>query len=664
MESERKTPVEGERPSGQGLVLLPSPVSVRFGAGEVSLPVGGRISFSRQVDMDLGNLLARQVSDEIGRATGLTWDRARGDRWPSFIELDLDPGLDDQEYSLSIAGEPAGIRVRGGDGEGLRYGVQTLRQIIRQCGETLPLLEIEDRPVYRLRSYSLDVTRGRVPTMDWLRHWVDVLGFYKFNQLQLYIEHSFAFDGMSESWHGKSPLRPQDILDLDEYCARLGIELVPSISTFGHHYTDLRTRGLRELGEFPEEADRLYSFIERQEHHTLNVTHPGAFAFSTRLIDSYAELFRTDKFNIGADETFDLGKGRSRAKAEQVGVADMYADYVIRLCDHIRERGGQPMFWGDIAVAMPRVLERLPKDCILLNWLYDPDVGEEKVRVVADTGARQVVCSAVHAWNTLIPWVDGAWRNISRLSAYGLQYQAVGALVTDWGDYGHINDPRMSMPGLAYAAQCFWNMEDADKDRVDRALSLLEYGDPTGTSMRALTDASRCVSFSWGDMVQYLELDDGQGGVNRDVADFLPQISPHIWERGYPSDLEGARRGFLASLAERLGAAEEYNRKLSRAQEDLGHALAGGGASADQSLQAQLVALQGQRIFNRIGLVLAGRSGLVDQQPSREEAWGLAADLETWFETYRSVWRRVSRESELRRISSLIWTYADMLRRD
>ena len=45
-------------------------------------------------------------------------------------------------------------------------GVQTLRQIIMQCGLVLLALHIQDRSAYLTRIYSLDVTCGRVPTMD------------------------------------------------------------------------------------------------------------------------------------------------------------------------------------------------------------------------------------------------------------------------------------------------------------------------------------------------------------------------------------------------------------------------------------------------------------------------------------------------------------------
>ena len=197
--------------------------------------------------------------------------------------------------------------------------------------------------------------------------------------------------------------------------------------------------------------------MERQRHHTLNITEPESLAFSFKLIDAYMQLFRTRKFNICGDETFDLGRGRSKPEAERRGVAAMYADFVSQLCRHLSERGRDPMFWGDIAVEMPQILGLLPDNVTLLNWLYAPGIGEDKVRLVAQAGAPQYVCSAVWCWNALLPRLDDSWNNISRLARYGVKYGAVGYLVTDWGDYGHVNDPRMAVSGMIFGAQCAWN---------------------------------------------------------------------------------------------------------------------------------------------------------------------------------------------------------------
>ena len=51
------------------------------------------------------------------------------------------------------------------------------------------------------------------------------------------------------------------------------MELVPSLSTFGHLYEALRSKSFRELCEL-EIRDEEYSFVDRMAHHTLDVTNP------------------------------------------------------------------------------------------------------------------------------------------------------------------------------------------------------------------------------------------------------------------------------------------------------------------------------------------------------------------------------------------------------
>ena len=46
--------------------------------------------------------------------------------------------------------------------------------------------------------------------------------------------------------------------------------------------------------------------------------------------------------------------------------------------------------------------------------------------------------------------LDYSYQNISRMCSYGVKYKAAGVLNTDWGDYGHINHPSLSIPGMIY----------------------------------------------------------------------------------------------------------------------------------------------------------------------------------------------------------------------
>lgn len=44
---------------------------------------------------------------------------------------------------------------------------------------------------------------------------------------------------------------------------------------------------------------------------------------------------------------------------------------------------------------MPEILETLPNNVTLLNWQYEPEATDEKIQLVAQAGAKQIVCPAV-----------------------------------------------------------------------------------------------------------------------------------------------------------------------------------------------------------------------------------------------------------------------------
>lgn len=653
--------------------IIPEPNSMTVGEGVVSLPYAGRVNESIAIG-DGDYLLAHQLVADIRSATGLDWDVATGDMWPGFISLHIADSDASEEagipgaYTLTI--DIDGIAITGCDFEGVRDGVQTLRQLIRQNGAVLPVLQIEDAPAYRIRGYYLDATRGRVPTLAWLKQWADKLCLYKYNQLQLYIEHTFAFDGMSETWRGSSPLTPADILEFDQYCANLGIELVPSVSTFGHQYVAMRTQELRELGEFLEDADRPFSFIERMRHHTLNVADDRAFAFSTQLVDSYLQLFRTKRFNICADETFDLGKGQSKQEAQRVGVATLYATYVGKLCEHLSQQGREPMFWGDIAIEMPEILETLPNNVTLLNWQYDPEATDEKIQLVAKAGAKQIVCPAVWGWNALLPRIDDAWNNIARIARYGVDCGAEGMLVTDWGDFGHVNDPRMAVPGMIFGAQYAWNPDgDSSGDTAENDLlarvSRVEYGDCSARFVALLRSASVQAVFTWRELVEYLELDDGAGNCNTDVAQTIPCLTERLANQETALTLREARDRMMRNMTTAIERIPQANRKLQQCMVEIAPIMAHTGKSSIAA--AVRIAMEGQLLLNRVGFALAGAHDVRDahdvddQQPS--DCCALARDLECWCEAYAKEWAVTSQPSELHRIQETVWKAADELRR-
>ena len=65
----------------------------------------------------------------------------------------------------------------------------------------------------------LDVSRCKVPRMDELFRLIELIARLGYNELQLYIEHTFAFSKHETVWQDASPITAEEIRKIDEFCA-------------------------------------------------------------------------------------------------------------------------------------------------------------------------------------------------------------------------------------------------------------------------------------------------------------------------------------------------------------------------------------------------------------------------------------------------------------
>ena len=554
---------------------------------------------------------------------GLELDLNRGAARTGDIALTLDPALAADHYRLTVA--PAGVTLAAGGDEALCNGVQTLCQLVQNHGAALPAQQILDWPDMANRGYYFDCSRGRVTTLAYLKTVADRLCRYKVNQWQLYIEHTYLFRDLSEAWRDDTPLTAAEILELDEYCAARHIELVPSLASFGHMYKILSTKTCCDLCELEDSEKIPFTYTYAGWHHTLNAANPDSLDFVIRLIDEYRSLFRTNKFNICDDETFDLGKGRSRDLAEKEGVQALYVRHVKALCEHIVAGGGIPQFWGDIMWRFPESCRELPPETICLNWGYLPDQRENEIRDIAASGITQYACPGCCGWNCWMPLLDYAYRNNRVMCHHARKYGAVGLLNTDWGDYGHINDPRLTIPGLLYGAAFAWNADPVPFEEINEAVSRLEWNDATGTLVGAMAALAHHEVFDWQHAVNWIESDDARR------AELLAEL-----------DLT-AVAGANAAVAEARAAALAAGPGMPVGQRDI--------------LQLICVVADGITLWNDIGAYLGTAPA-----PGTGEGPALAARLEHWFYRYRREWDKTSRQSGMPNLIRLMNAWADCLR--
>jgi len=394
-----------------------------------------------------------------------------------------------QAYRLRVL--PTQIQLIGAGPPGVLYGLQTLHQLAILCGPTWPCLEIEDRPGLAVRGVSYDVSRGKVPTLDTLKALADRLALLKFNQLQLYVEHTFAFAFDPDISAGCSPLTPDEIRALDTWCRARRIELVPSLASFGHMARILSLPQYRHLAEVsPETSWEQMSWHQRVRGLTLDVSNPASRALLRQMYAEYLPLFSSGRVNICCDETYDLGKGRGAGRAAQIGPAGLFLEHVCWLREVCAEYGKQIMIWGDMLLKYPELIDRLPKDVIVLSWGYDANVDYASTRRFTAAGLTTWVCPGTSGWNRFAHDINTAEMNIHQQVAAARDCGAEGLLITDWGDDGHVAPPAAAWHPLALAATLAWNADGPTNGAFDRAFGHLFLGDGGPEAIQAWRNAT------------------------------------------------------------------------------------------------------------------------------------------------------------------------------
>jgi len=358
--------------------------------------------------------------------------------------------------------------------------VCTLRQLLTQAaGGSLPCLQITDRPDFPARGVMLDISRDRIPTLQTLYELVDRLASWKINQLQLYIEHTFAYRNHPEVWQTASPITGDEILALDNYCRQRFIELVPNQNSLGHLTHWLKLPRYAPLAEIQGAFQVPWGIS--QGPFSLAPANPGSLEFVRSLYDELLPHFTSRMVNVGLDETFDVGKGQSKQLCAELGVHRVYLDFLLKVYQEVSRRGLKMQFWGDIIVEAPDLIPELPWDVIGLLWGYDADPPfDEQSRRFKQAGVPFYVCPGTSSWNSIAGRTDNALANLHNAAENGLKYGAIGFLNTDWGDNGHWQSLPVSYLGFAVGAAYSWCLKTNQEMDVPNILSRYAFDDPSG----------------------------------------------------------------------------------------------------------------------------------------------------------------------------------------
>lgn len=456
------------------ITLTPTPAKMTFLQGEYVLD-GGVLHASLPKA-----LRGCQRAIEALFENGIDFDGEKVD-----VKFIFDDKMTAEGYLIKAS--QSGVEISYSRANGAFYALMTLRQILLQV-DSIPFCEISDCPKLSVRGFMLDISRNKVPTLSTLKAVVDLLSTLKFNQLQLYIEgFSFKYKSFAHLMRSETPLEDYEIKALDLYCRERFIELVPSQNTLGHMAKWLEVPQFHSLAE---KQEGLEVFGMEFPPTTLDCQNVGSIELVRTLTEELLPNFTSNLYNVNMDEPFELGKGKNKELADNVGSETLYLKYVQQIHQLCVDNGKQMMMWGDVIANHANSAEKLANDIIVIEWGYEKEHPfKERAKILKQAGKKFILCCGTSSWNSIVGMTDNMMGNVTNAITSAMEFDALGAYIADWGDLGHLQPISVSLAGTVLFAQGAWSGTFLDKNQLANALDALVFQDKNKVFGGLLIDA-------------------------------------------------------------------------------------------------------------------------------------------------------------------------------
>ncbi len=454
--------------------LFPLPRQVAFLGGETNIP--------EQLTYSVCDAGLEQVAEFFAKERGV--QRAEKG-WLKFeVATDLEGG--EEGHRILLGKDGALVQARSP--AGAFRATRTLKTLLGKGVSALPCLEIRDYPAFSRRGFMLDVSRCKVPTMDSLLELIDLLADLKYNELQLYVEHVFAFAGHETVWQDASPLTAEEVRLLDERCRERFIELVPNLNSFGHFERWLRHDPYKPMAECPHGFRREEPFMER-DHGTTLKPNEESLAFVDSLYAEYLPNFSSSRFNVGMDEPWELGQGWSQPQVEERGKQTVYLEHLDGIRKLVEKHGREMLFWADVLLEEPKNAARVPKTASPVIWGYEAEHPfAEQAEALASCGLSFYLAPGTATWRSFSGRLPNALANVRSAVAAGIAQRASGILLTGWGDCGNHQPWPTFYPALLQAAGLSWNETSDPEAELVPLLDHFLFEDAKSTPSQALLE--------------------------------------------------------------------------------------------------------------------------------------------------------------------------------
>ena len=214
----------------------------------------------------------------------------------------------------------------------------------------------------------IDMSRNAVMNIPALKNYLRLMKKMGYNMLMLYTEDTYEVEGEPYLGYMRGRYSMEELKELDEFAASLGIELIPCVQTLAHFDTFVH------WAQVPVDSGPV-----------LMVGEERTYEFIDHILASLRKCFRTNRIHIGMDEAWALGRGKYMDKNGYVPSWKIISEHLRKVNELVKKYNFEPLIWSDMffrinspdhkyyieKTKMPdEIISALPEDVIPVYWDY------------------------------------------------------------------------------------------------------------------------------------------------------------------------------------------------------------------------------------------------------------------------------------------------------
>ncbi len=325
----------------------------------------------------------------------------------------------------------------------------------------------------------IDCSRNSVMNCTSIKKFVDMLAQMGYDTLMLYTEDTYEVNEEPYFGHMRGRYSKKEMKDLDAYCQKQGIELVPCIQTLAHLNCIFRWNSV--YGRI-KDCDDILLIDEERTYELIN-----------HMFATISECFSTKKIHIGMDEAHRVGLGNHLRKHGYEERFDLINRHLHKVCKIAEQYDLKPMIWSDMFCklalnsnnyygtdSLEKIKERaaLPQNISLVYWdYYSSDVSryENMIKTNKAFDRPVIFAGGFWTWKGFAPDNKFSITN-TKAAIKACKKNGIGDMIfTMWGDDGGECSRWAVLPSLFYTAELMRGNTDEEviKSRFHKMTKML-----------------------------------------------------------------------------------------------------------------------------------------------------------------------------------------------